>query len=91
MKREVDRISLDDARSAAAISAVRAHAAAIAAQKGRAPRAFVLTFGCQQNVADSEKLSGMAGAMGYEIVDAPEGADLILVPSYFAAMKKVSE
>ncbi|MBQ3055990.1 MAG: tRNA (N6-isopentenyl adenosine(37)-C2)-methylthiotransferase MiaB [Clostridia bacterium] len=43
------------------------------------PRCFVLTFGCQQNVADSEKLAGMAENMGYEIVDAPEGADLILV------------
>ena len=43
------------------------------------PRCFVLTFGCQQNVADSEKLAGMAEDMGYQIVDAPEDADLILV------------
>ncbi len=42
-------------------------------------RAFVLTFGCQQNEADSEKLRGMAVAMGYELTDAPDGADLILV------------
>ena len=27
-------------------------------------RAYILTFGCQQNVADSEKLSGMCEAMG---------------------------
>ena len=39
----------------------------------------MLTFGCQQNVADSEKLSGMAKEMGYEITDAPECAELILV------------
>ena len=44
-----------------------------------APKCFVLTFGCQQNVADSEKLSGMAEEMGFSLVDTPEKADLILV------------
>ena len=57
------------------INAVRAHTAA----RQTPPRCFVLTFGCQQNVADSEKLAGMAKEMGYEIVAAAEGADLILV------------
>ena len=47
--------------------------------RGQRRQAFVLTFGCQQNEADSEKLSGMAESMGYEICDAPEEADLILV------------
>ena len=42
-------------------------------------RAFVLTFGCQQNEADSEKLAGMAAAAGYDLSDRPEDADLILV------------
>ena len=42
-------------------------------------RCFVLTFGCQQNVADSEKLAGMAEEMGYVMTDTPENADLILV------------
>ena len=46
---------------------------------GKTRKAFVLTFGCQQNEADSERLSGMAEAMGYEIVKSPESADLILV------------
>ena len=41
--------------------------------------AFVLTFGCQQNEADSEKLAGLCEAMGYRIVSAPEEADLIVV------------
>ena len=76
---EVDRLSLRDAAPAAAIATVRAYTALFAAEAGRSPRAFVLTFGCQQNVADSEKLSGMAREMGYEIADAPEDADLILV------------
>ncbi|MBQ4136549.1 MAG: tRNA (N6-isopentenyl adenosine(37)-C2)-methylthiotransferase MiaB [Clostridia bacterium] len=41
--------------------------------------ALVRTFGCQQNEADSERLAGMAEAMGYEITDSEELADLILV------------
>lgn len=49
------------------------------AAKSPAPRCFVLTFGCQQNEADSEKLCGMAEEMGYELSDRPEGCDLILV------------
>ena len=47
--------------------------------KGLSLRAYILTFGCQQNEADSEKLSGMAEAMGYNIVDKPDDADLIVV------------
>ena len=42
-------------------------------------KAYVLTFGCQQNEADSEKLSGMAEQMGYETVNVPDEADLIVV------------
>ena len=61
------------------IDAVRGVTGAYAAEKGRAPRVFVLTFGCQQNVADSEKLCGMATDMGYVQTDAPDEADLILV------------
>ncbi len=48
-------------------------------EKGIRPRAFMLTLGCQQNEADSEKLCGMAEAMGYEITDKPELASLIMV------------
>lgn len=47
--------------------------------KEKAPRAYILTFGCQQNEADSEKLAGMAMAMGYELTDTPEDASLIVV------------
>ena len=42
-------------------------------------KAFVLTFGCQQNEADSERLAGMAEDMGYVITDAPDNADFIIV------------
>ena len=40
---------------------------------------YVRTFGCQQNEADSERLLGIALAMGYTKTDEPEKADLILV------------
>lgn len=42
-------------------------------------KASVITFGCQQNEADSEKIAGMANAMGYSIVSDPKDADLIIV------------
>ena len=42
------------------------------------PKAFVRTYGCQQNVSDSEKLSGMLEQMGYSFADRPEDADLII-------------
>lgn len=46
---------------------------------GRSKKAHIMTFGCQQNVADSERLAGLAAAMGYTVTDVPDGADLILV------------
>jgi tRNA-2-methylthio-N6-dimethylallyladenosine synthase len=48
-------------------------------EKGYRRKAFVLTLGCQQNEADSEKLSGMAQEMGYDIVYEPDEASLIIV------------
>ncbi len=47
--------------------------------EGKEPKAFVLTFGCQQNEADSEKLRGLCNEMGYGVADSPEESDLILV------------
>ena len=41
--------------------------------------ACVVTFGCQQNEADSEKLRGMADAMGYTVTEDVDIADLIVV------------
>lgn len=43
-----------------------------------APKAFVHTYGCQGNVADSEHIKGMLVEMGYELCDDVEVADLIL-------------
>ncbi len=44
----------------------------------RVPRAFVRTYGCQQNVSDSEKLKGMLSAMGCEFTSTCEDADIIV-------------
>ena len=43
-----------------------------------APKAFVHTYGCQGNVADSERILGMLEEMGYSFCDTPEEADLVL-------------
>ena len=47
--------------------------------QGITPRAFVDTYGCQQNEADSERIRGMLEACGYGIVDEEEGADCIVI------------
>ena len=45
----------------------------------RAPTALVDTFGCQQNVADGEVLSGMLAEMGFEPTDDAGAADVVLL------------
>ncbi|MBQ9458547.1 MAG: radical SAM protein, partial [Oscillospiraceae bacterium] len=45
----------------------------------RAPLALVDTFGCQQNVADGEMLSGILGEMGFEPTTDPAAADVVLL------------
>ncbi len=47
--------------------------------QGRTPTAYVETYGCQQNEADSEKLRGYLCQSGYTIVDGPEGADAVVI------------
>jgi tRNA-2-methylthio-N6-dimethylallyladenosine synthase len=43
------------------------------------PTVYVETYGCQMNVSDSELMLGTLAAHGYTAVDAPDGADVILV------------
>ena len=45
---------------------------------GYKPKACINTYGCQQNVSDSEHIKGMLEAMGYELTEEPEKADFIL-------------
>jgi tRNA-2-methylthio-N6-dimethylallyladenosine synthase len=40
---------------------------------------YMETYGCQMNVSDSELILGKLAASGYDQVDQPESADLILV------------
>lgn len=47
-------------------------------KRGEKPLAFIRTYGCQQNVADSEKIKGMLAQSGFEFSDSPENADFIL-------------
>ena len=46
---------------------------------GRSPKAYVETYGCQQNEADSERIRGMLAESGYEICHEPEGADVVVM------------
>ena len=43
------------------------------------PTAYVETYGCQQNEADSEKLRGYLTQAGYAIVREAEGADVVIL------------
>jgi tRNA-2-methylthio-N6-dimethylallyladenosine synthase len=43
------------------------------------PTVYVETYGCQMNVSDSELMLGKLTAHGYDAVDRPDGADVILV------------
>ena len=49
------------------------------AQRGKSVRALVDTFGCQQNVADSQHIMGMLEAMGCTFGTAPEDADIVVL------------
>ena len=50
----------------------------ISSRYAEAPKAFVHTYGCQGNVADSERILGMLEEMGYGFCDTAEEADLVL-------------
>ena len=42
-------------------------------------RAYVETYGCQMNISDGELMEGVLEGHGYEIVNVPEAADVVLV------------
>ncbi len=42
-------------------------------------RAFIETYGCQMNIADSEIMAGSLVEQGYVTVDSPDKADVIIV------------
>src|SRR5215210_4565169 len=48
-------------------------------QSVRRGTVYIETYGCQMNVSDSELMLGRLAEYGYEAVDTPDGADVILV------------
>jgi tRNA-2-methylthio-N6-dimethylallyladenosine synthase len=42
-------------------------------------RLHVITWGCQMNVYDSNRMADVLGPLGYSQTDAPEGADMIIL------------
>jgi tRNA-2-methylthio-N6-dimethylallyladenosine synthase len=44
-----------------------------------AKRVFIKTYGCQMNVYDSGRMADILAREGYAAVEAPEGADLVLL------------
>ena len=57
---------------------MRRVASALAQRYEYVPKACVVTFGCQQNVSDSERLKGMLCNMGYTLTEVWEEADFII-------------
>ena len=47
-------------------------------KRGEKPLAFIHTYGCQQNVADGERIKGMLKMSGYDFTDDVNEADFIL-------------
>ncbi len=47
-------------------------------KRGEKPLAYVHTYGCQQNVSDSEKIKGMLYTAGFEFTEDRNEADFIL-------------
>ncbi|WP_424930915.1 tRNA (N6-isopentenyl adenosine(37)-C2)-methylthiotransferase MiaB [Amaricoccus macauensis] len=46
---------------------------------GASKKLFIKTYGCQMNVYDSERMASALAPQGYETVDSPDAADLVLL------------
>ena len=76
MERKTPLISAEDLRRQAEISD---YIKSFWEGQGKTPLAYVETYGCQQNEADSEQLRGMLERCGYGLTDGPEDADVIVI------------
>ena len=47
--------------------------------RGMEKKLKILTYGCQMNVADSERMAGLLQKIGYTLTDDTDAADLILI------------
>ncbi len=50
----------------------------VSAKYNHKPMAYVHTYGCQQNVSDSERMKGMLRDMGFDFTENVDEADLVL-------------
>ncbi len=46
---------------------------------GKGFKAYIITLGCQQNEADSERISGALTSLGYTVTDDDASADIIII------------
>ena len=67
-----------DERTRLAIEQAATEVRALTAIKGRKLKSAVVTFGCQMNARDSEKLRGILESAGFIDTDSEEEADFIL-------------
>ena len=70
---KLPEVSVDKAKSAVWASNAKRQS------EGHLPKAYILTFGCQQNEADSEKIAGILEYIGYLPADDEAHADVIIV------------
>jgi tRNA-2-methylthio-N6-dimethylallyladenosine synthase len=54
-------------------------AAAAGAGERAKKRLFIKTYGCQMNVYDSTRMADVLAPLGYEAVDSPRGADMVIL------------
>lgn len=76
MSKEENKIELD--RQEAYIEKCRDYVSSFQMAHGRDPQACVVTFGCQMNARDSEKLCGVLEKAGYVLTESEEEADFVL-------------
>jgi tRNA-2-methylthio-N6-dimethylallyladenosine synthase len=71
-------VRLESLAAAAAPRAAPQQAPVRAGSSGEGKTFYLETFGCQMNVHDSEKVAGVLASHGYEQVDSPDAAGLVL-------------
>ena len=47
--------------------------------KGRMKKLYIKTYGCQMNVYDSARMADLLAPLGYQPVDGPDGADMVIL------------
>jgi tRNA-2-methylthio-N6-dimethylallyladenosine synthase len=63
----------------------------ITAPQANSKRCFIQTYGCQMNVYDSERMAEALVTAGYEQVESPEGADMVILNTCHIREKAVQK